>query len=158
MLRFAIIGCGRIGRHHASSLHADGRCRVAALFDVDRGAAERLGRECAPEAEIHGDLDSLLDKAAVDAVIICSPTSAHFSHVMACWERGLPVLCEKPLADTRERIVRLIEGAARDALTLSVAYQRRFWSTYRTLRRELQAERWGPIRAVAAQLVVDWRI
>ncbi|MBC8871671.1 MAG: Gfo/Idh/MocA family oxidoreductase [Planctomycetes bacterium] len=157
MFQFAIIGCGRIGRHHALALDADGRGRAAALFDVDREAAERLQRDCVPQAEIHSDLESLLDEAAVDAVIICSPTSAHFDHVMAGWERGLPILCEKPLADTRERIVELIEKAARGAPPLAVAYQRRYSSIYRTLRRELQADRWGPIRAVTAQLVEDWQ-
>ena len=67
------------------------------------------------------------------------------------------VLCEKPLADIRDRIVELIEKAARGAPTLAVAYQRRYSSIYRTLRRELQAGRWGPIRAVTAQLVEDWQ-
>jgi predicted dehydrogenase len=67
------------------------------------------------------------------------------------------VLCEKPLANTRENIEELVRRAANGAPTLSVAYQRRYSSVYRTLRRELLSGRWGAIRAVAALLVEDWQ-
>ena len=59
MLRFAIIGCGRMGRHHMRSLHAHGCGRVVALYDVDRGTAERLQSVSAPEAKIHTELDQV---------------------------------------------------------------------------------------------------
>lgn len=127
------------------------------MFDVDRGIAERLQSSFAPEAKIHTELESLFDQGDIDAAIICSPTSSHFDQVRACWERGVPVLCEKPLADARESIEELVEGAANGAPTLSVAYQRRYCSAYRTLRRELLSGRWGAIRAVAALLVEDWQ-
>jgi len=146
-----------MGRHHTQLLQADGRGSVVALFDVHREAAERLRGELAIEAEVHDDLAGLLTDVALDAVIVCSPILDHFDQVRACWQRGLPVLCEKPLADTRERIAELVESAAQGAPLLSVAYQRRYWSTYRTLRRELQAKKWGPICAVASHNVENWQ-
>jgi predicted dehydrogenase len=157
MLRFAMIGCGRMGRYHTQALQEDGRGRVVALFDADLDTAKQLRRQCAPRAEIHQQLESLLDNVDLDAAVICSPTSAHFDQVLACGKHKLPVLCEKPLADTRERIEQLIENASPEAPAISVAYQRRYWSTYLTMRRELQSGRWGSIRAVAAHLVEDWQ-
>lgn len=68
----------------------------------------------------------------------------------------MPVLCEKPLAESAERIRQLIDDA-RTGPPLVVAYQRRSWSTYRTLRREVQSGRWGPIQAVTSHNTEYWQ-
>jgi len=156
-LKFAILGCGRMGRWHAERLQADGRGMAVSLFDEDRNAAESLRRELAPDAVVHNSLDSLLDVTALDAVIVCTPTTAHFDQVRACRERGLHVLCEKPLADTRERIATLIEESQADPPLLAVGYQRRHWATFHTLRREVLSGRWGKVRAVTSHNVENWQ-
>jgi predicted dehydrogenase len=99
----------------------------------------------------------LLDRAAIDAVLICTPTLFHFEQVLECRRRGKRVLCEKPLADTRERIVQLIEESQRGGPILSVSYQRRYDSLYRTLRREVQSGRWGPVRSVTTHNSERWQ-
>ncbi len=156
-LNFAILGCGRMGRWHAERLRADGRGMVVALFDEYRSAAKSLRGDLAPEAAIHDSLDSLLDAAALDAVIVCTPTTAHFGQVRACRERGLHVLCEKPLADTRERIATLIEESQVGPPLLAVGYQRRHWATFRTLRREVLSGRCGKVQAVTSHNVENWQ-
>lgn len=156
-LRFGIVGCGRIGEVHIRRLQADGRARITALCDADPHAANRVRSERAVAVEVFTDLQELLDCTPLDAVIICTPTRFHFDQVRACRERGLHVLCEKPLADTHDRIVTLIEDCQPDGPVLSVAYQRRYWPTYRTLRREVQSGRWGSVRAVTSHNVENWQ-
>jgi predicted dehydrogenase len=146
-----------MGRLHAERLRADGRGDVLALFDEDRSAAESLRRDLAPDAAICDNLDSLLDVAALDAAVICTPTTAHFGQVQACRGRGLHVLCEKPLADTRERIATLIEESQDGGPLLAVGYQRRHWATFRTLRREVLSGRWGKVQAVTSHNVENWQ-
>ncbi|MBI5760683.1 MAG: Gfo/Idh/MocA family oxidoreductase [Planctomycetales bacterium] len=152
----ALIGCGQIGRLHAERIRADGRGRIVAVTDPHRESAERLRRELAPEAAVFESLSDLLDHAAIDAAVVCSPTSLHFEQASMLLERGVPTLCEKPLADTRERIVALIERARLGPL-LSLAYQRRYWSTFRTLRREVQSGRWGRVRSVTTHSSERWQ-
>jgi predicted dehydrogenase len=154
--RIAMIGCGRMGRLHTARLHEDGRAAVVALFDVDRAAAMSLQHDLAPDATIHNDIDALLDAGGFDAAVICTPTTSHFDQVRACRERGLAVLCEKPLADTAERTQQLIV-AAHAGPPLVVAYQRRSWSIYRTLQREVASGHWGPIRAVTSHSTEYWQ-
>lgn len=156
-LRFGIVGCGRIGQVHVRRLQADGRAQIVAVCDADPQAVNRVRNELVPSAEGFTGLEEMLDRGSFDAVIICTPTRFHFDQVRACRERGLPVLCEKPLADTRERITTLIEDSQRGGPVLSVAYQRRYWPTYRTLRREVQSGRWGAVRAVTSHNVENWQ-
>lgn len=157
-LQAAVIGCGRMGRLHAERLHDDGRAQVTAIFDEHRAAAERLRDELAPAAAVYATFEELLERAHVDAAVICTPTTFHFDQALACRrELQSHVLCEKPLADTRERIVALVEESRRDGLMFSVAYQRRHWAVYKTLRSELLSGRWGHVRSIVSHNAERWQ-
>ncbi len=155
-LRFAILGCGRMGRLHIQRFLADGRGTVTALFDTDADAIDALRRELVPDATGFKNLDDLLREAQADAAIIGTPTSLHFDHIRRCREAGWHVLCEKPLADRREHIQTLIDEC-RSRPVLSVAYQRRCWPVYRLLRDEILSGRWGAVRSVTSINSERWQ-
>jgi len=155
--RFAVLGCGRMGRLHVSRLREDERATVVALFDVDRSAAARLRDELAPEAAVYDTLDELFQRNDVDAAVICTPTSSHYEQVRQARENGWAVLCEKPLADTRRRTQELIESVGHVPPSFSIAYQRRCWAVYRTLRREVRSGRWGNVQAVSSCSSERWQ-
>lgn len=155
-VRFAILGCGRMGRMHIERLRADGRGHAVALFDMQSEAIDSLRREIAPDARGFTSFDDLLNQTDADAAIIGTPTSLHFDHIRACRSRGWHVLCEKPLADRREHLLTLIDES-HNGPVLSVAYQRRYWPVYRVLRDELQSGRWGAVRAVTSINSERWQ-
>ena len=155
-VRLALIGCGQISRLHAQRVQADGRARWSVLFDPNLEAAERMRLEFAPAAHIRPTFEDVLARTDIDAVVISTPTHLHFEQVRACRKRGWPVLCEKPLAETRERIEQLIAEAEAGGPLLTVAYQRRGQSAYRTLRREVQSGRWGRVLAVSSHNCEHW--
>lgn len=158
-LRILVIGCGRMGRLHTERLHADGRARVTGLIETSQGRAlaERLRDTLAPGATVSTDLADLLDRQTFDAAVVCTPTPFHFEQIAACRRRGLSILCEKPLTDTRERIEKLTAAANAGGPVLSVAYQRRYWAVYRKLRQEVQSGRWGPVRALTSNNAERWQ-
>jgi len=156
-IRVAVIGCGRMGRMHAERLLSDRRGVLAALYDPDAGAAQQLAAALRSQAAIHHDLAELLKGCPVDAAIIASPTQCHFEQASACLRAGCHVLCEKPLAATRDEITQLAALAGERSKTLMVGYQRRFWSIYRTLRREIRSGKWGAVRGVMSYNVENWQ-
>ncbi len=156
-LRFGIIGCGRMGRLHAERVVRDGRGCVAACCDLDRSTASRLASEVRSTARVADLWEDLVKSDDVDAVIICTPTTKHHDQILAALEHGKHVLCEKPLADSREKIERLIAAAQQAPSKSMLAYQRRFWSSVRTLRREVQSGEHGAIRAVTSHNTEHWQ-
>lgn len=159
-VRFAMIGCGRMGRHHSEKMQADGRGEVVAVVDAVPTVAELLQRDLWPHAYTARDLSDLLSRSDIDAAIICTPTAEHHPQAIACLDRGWHVLCEKPLASNREQILDLIhrgELARAKGQAFSLAYQRRHTSLFRTLRQEVQSGRWGQVRAITSTNVEFWQ-
>lgn len=155
--RIGVIGCGRMGRVHVERLRQTGRAEIIALGDTDIAAAKALQASLAPGAVVVASVQELLERSDLDAVVICSPTPLHEPQAAAALAAHKHVLCEKPLADSFRGIERLITLAEQSGTCAMLAYQRRFWGTYRTLRREVQSGRWGAIRAVTSHNTERWQ-
>src|SRR5262245_40108908 len=156
-IRLAIVGGGQIGRLHAQRIVADGRATIATVCDPMRANAARLQAESAPESQLFTDISEMAAAGSFDAAVICTPTHQHFEQARLLLGKGIPILCEKPLADSRARIVQLIDEPSAGGPALAVAYQRRCWAVYRTLRREVQSGRYGPVCSVTAHVAERWQ-
>jgi predicted dehydrogenase len=121
-LKLGLIGTGRIGRRHLDVILSDPAYRAAAIADP-APEAEALARE-------HGipyfaDAAQMLDEVRPDGVIVASPNQHHLAGGLACVERGVPVLVEKPLADSLTDAFRLTDAAAQAAVPVLVGHHRR---------------------------------
>jgi predicted dehydrogenase len=94
--------------------------------DVELTAVCRLGRDELERVQSHfgfrhayEDYRAMLDELELDAVFVASPHTLHFEHASAALNRGLHVLCEKPMctrADQARELVRLAEEKGRHLL------------------------------------------
>lgn len=93
--RLGLVGTGAIGRTYLEIAHADPAIELVGVadqrFDAARAAAEDAG--CAAFRE----LADMIDAAAPEGLIICTPPASHFEIARATIEAGVAVLCEKPL-------------------------------------------------------------
>lgn len=129
-LRIAVLGVGMMGGFHTEALsHRVHGAQVTVIndFDADRaaGVAASIGArsEADPFAAIAAD--------DVDAVVIASPGPAHEKQVLACLERGIPVLCEKPLTVDVTTARSVVEAEARTGKKLiQLGFMRRFDPEY----------------------------
>jgi predicted dehydrogenase len=131
-VRIGLIGFGGAGQAHAFYVSCVAGCTVAKIYDP-RPDAARLAARRAPLATFYGDLDAFWPD--LDAVIVCSPDSTHAAYVEAALARGLHVLVEKPLSDSREGLCR-IRRAARSApqSVVAVVHQMRFVPLHRRIK------------------------
>ncbi|SFT89585.1 myo-inositol 2-dehydrogenase / D-chiro-inositol 1-dehydrogenase [Geodermatophilus amargosae] len=143
-LRVAVLGVGLMGADHVARLH--GRVSGARVAVVSDAATDRAGRVAAgvPGCRVVTDPLAAVADPEVDAVVIASPGRFHEEQVLACIDRGIPVLCEKPLtmdADSSLAVVRAEDAhAARTGRRLvQVGFMRRFDPEYAALRELIAA-------------------
>jgi predicted dehydrogenase len=151
---FGIIGAGAVADLHARAIaDLDHATLVAAARRT-----EAPGRAFAEEHDCtwYPDAESLLDAEEPDAVTIATPSGAHLEPTVAAAERGVHVLCEKPLEITTERIDRMMEAAADHGVKLGGIFQQRFGNVIRAVYDAAADGRFAPL-AVATAEVPWWR-
>ncbi|MDD2435935.1 MAG: Gfo/Idh/MocA family oxidoreductase [Massilibacteroides sp.] len=97
-IRFAVVGCGHIGKRHAEMITRDGGAELVALCDIR--LREQLDIE-AYDVPFYSDMKSLLSAPEdIDVVNICTPNGLHASMAIEAIESGRHVVLEKPMALT----------------------------------------------------------
>lgn len=124
----AIIGAGSIGKVHAEVLSLLG-FEISAICDIDSQAAEELRAEFAKDASIYTDWQTMLDDLKPDIVHICTPHYLHAPMIIEALDRGINVLCEKPLCISYDEIDRILEAEKRSSAQLGVSFQNRYLKT-----------------------------
>ena len=109
IINVGVIGTGMIGSLHARNLerHTHG-ASVTAVMDVDKPRASAVAADVSAVA--FSDAVALIADPQVDAVLIASPDFAHADQAIACIKAGKPLLCEKPLATTRQAAERVLRA------------------------------------------------
>ncbi|MGH3826358.1 MAG: Gfo/Idh/MocA family protein, partial [Pseudonocardiaceae bacterium] len=125
---WGIVGCGWVARDYVlPALRATPGARLVGTCDRDPAAARRL----AGDGFATGSLDALLDQPGLHAVYVATPNSAHAAVVAEVAARGIPVLCEKPLAaDVAD--ARALVATARGGLA-GAAFDQRFHPAHRRI-------------------------
>ena len=103
-------------------------------LDPDRAAAVAVTAGASPAPSE----SAVIESPDVDAVVIAAPDPLHAELTLACLKRGLPVLCEKPLATNAEDARQILDAEAATGRTLvQVGFMRRFDPGYLAMRRAL---------------------
>jgi len=137
LIRFALFGCGRIGRVHADSIDVHPRAELAWVYDPIESAALEVGKRYG--AATAPDVDAAMDDPNVDAVVIASATPTHVDLLTRAVRAGKAVLCEKPIDLDMARVDRCwVEIAALNP-TVMVGFNRRFDPSFREVHDRIAA-------------------
>ncbi|WP_415382994.1 Gfo/Idh/MocA family protein [Halosimplex sp. TS25] len=152
--RIAIAGIGAVATMHAESIaDIDGAELVAGSCRT-----EERGREFADEYDCawYPDTESMLDGEDVDVLSICTPSGAHLEPALAAAERGVDVLCEKPLEITTDRIDEMVAAADEAGIRLGGIFNQRYNPVVRQLHEAAAEGRFDDL-SVASAYVPWWR-
>lgn len=151
-LRLGIIGLGVMGRDHLRNALA-----IPDVIELVAGADPLA--EARTAAEVKGivavaDADELFARG-VEAVIVANPHPQHEAAVIAAAERGIHVLCEKPISATVAAADRMVAACRRHNVLLAMDFQQRTTPVYQTLHRLLNTDTIGALSRVAL-VATNW--
>jgi myo-inositol 2-dehydrogenase/D-chiro-inositol 1-dehydrogenase len=123
-IRVAVIGCGRIGRLHASILARE--VPGLALVGVADPVTEAAESAAAESGTVVRAIDEVLTASDVDAVAICSSTDTHVDLIAAAATSGKAIFCEKPVSLDLVQVERARQVVASAGVQFMVGFNRRF--------------------------------
>ncbi len=130
-MRAAIIGYGVIGKVHAAAIAKHGT--LVAVADVNPAALS-----LAPCKLRYTDYKKMLDEVKPDVVHICTPHYLHAEMVIEALNRGINVLCEKPLCIDLRDVERILKVERKSTARLAVCHQNRYNPENRFVKEYLQ--------------------
>jgi len=134
-LKVGVVGTGAMGADHVERLVTTTTgASVSAIIEPDSARAQAAAA-LAPDAQVFGAIEDAIAADAMDAVIVATPGRFHEPVLLPALAAGLPILCEKPLADDLESCERILEVEQRAGRQLvQVGFMRRFDREYQQLR------------------------
>lgn len=149
--KVAVIGAGYFARFHHEAWRRLAGAALVAIVDRDLAKAEGAAELCAG-ATAYSDIERMLDEARPDLVDIATPPDSHHALVAAVAGRGLPAVCQKPLAPTLAEAEAIV-GLAGEAGTPLIMHENfRFQPWFRELRRLIDDGFLGRLHSVSFRL------
>lgn len=145
-MKYALIGCGRIATNHIKAV-TNNKLELAALCDVKPEAMEDLlarhGLEGDTAIRRYTDYQEMLEAEKPTLVGIATESGSHAEIALACIERGIHVIIEKPMAMSMADADKIVQAAEKYNVKVCACHQNRFNNAIQATRKALEEDRFG---------------
>ncbi len=159
-LRYGIIGCGRISKKHLQAVYSNKLLFLPVAFsDLKLELAEKIASEISDEfsgikVKTYTSYEKMLDENMLDIVVVSTESGKHSEITIKALERGVNVICEKPMALSIDDCNKIIEAEKKYNRIVTVCLQNRFNSPVQKLKKAVETGKFG--RIFHGQSSVRW--
>ena len=156
MTKIGILGFGFMGQMHFNTYRKQDNVQIVALCDACEESFKKTGVDGnvagTEEAmdlsgiELCTEFNKMLDNITMDALSITLPTHLHPDFTCKALERGLHVLCEKPMALTEAECERMTASADKSGKILQIGHCVRFWPEYAKAKELVDSGAYGKLQ------------
>lgn len=132
-LRGGLIGCGHISYLQLWAWQQINQVEICAVCDLDREKAEARAREF-DIPRVYSNHEEMLNEVELDFVDIATRPSSHLGLVLTAAQRGLHVLCQKPLTDSLLEAQQMVDACQAAGVTFMVNENGRFQGWFRHMK------------------------
>lgn len=154
MLKFALIGCGRISKKHSELLGNDQlqNSKLVAVCDIDIKKAKSLADQYS--VPYYADMEEMLKNEDIDVVSILTPSGLHAKHTLQIAKYKKHIVVEKPMALTLDDADAMIKACDANGIKLFIVKQNRYNLPVQQLKNALDQNRFGKL--VLGTVRVRW--
>ncbi len=147
MLRVAMLSKWHVhAAGYARDLIATGKAEIKAIWDED----SQRGKVWADELKVDfvSNIDALLARSDIDAVICCTPTTMHEEVLIKAANAGKHIFTEKALATTVEACKRIADAIITNGVTFTISYPQRFSKATKFIKSYIDSGKLGTVTTV----------
>ena len=147
MIRWGILGCGRIARKFASDLKLVKKAELVACGARSKQSADEFAKEFSVK-HAHYSYDELVKNNEVDVIYVATPHSHHHEHTLLCIENNKAVLCEKAFAINYKQAEEMISAARSKKVFLMEAVWTKFLPPFNKVKQMINDDMLGEIKGM----------
>jgi predicted dehydrogenase len=146
-LKFAIFGTGFWSRYQLAGWYEVNGVECVALYNRTRSKANKLAADFRI-SRVYDDPEKLLDDEDIDFLDVITDVNTHSKFVHMAAERGIPVICQKPMAPDLDTARRMVQACNQAGVLLAINENWRWQYPIRQFKKALENDRLGrPFRA-----------
>jgi predicted dehydrogenase len=149
IIRWAILGCGRIADKFASDLQLVEEAKLVAIGSRSSEPATAFAAKFAVPF-VHNSYEALADDPDVDVIYIATPHNLHCENTLLCLQHQKAVLCEKPFAMNLRQANKMINLARKQNVFLMEALWTKFVPHYIKMMEMIREGELGTVKTVLA--------
>ena len=154
-LRVGVISCSGMAQGHMTGVVSHEDAELVAICDIDEEKLHEAGEKF-PQAAQYTDWREMLRHPGMNAVIIVTPDQLHREMVEASLDAGMDVLCEKPLAITRDELNAIVQAGEKSDRKLMVGQICRFTPGFVKAKELIDAGEIGDVFYVESEYAHDY--
>mgnify|MGYP004701519267 CR=1 FL=1 len=151
--RVGVIGVGFIGAVHIEQLRRLGNVDVVALTNLVE-SQKLADKFYVPKG--YDNYKSMIDNENLDAIHICTPNNTHYEIAMYAMEKGVHVICEKPMTTTAKEADELLQKAKEKNLVHAMNFNCRFYPMAYQMKEMIKSNDCGRIYTIHGGYLQDW--
>ncbi len=140
MLKVAVVGVGGISGAHIPAWQYFEDTEIVAMCDVRPEMMDKY-----ENVRKYTDYKEMLEKEELDIVDVCLPTYLHADYSVMALEKGINVICEKPISLKKEDVARVYAAAEKNNAKFMIAHVLRFWPEYTVLKEIYDKQTYGKL-------------
>lgn len=156
-MRIGVIGLG-VGRVHLEEYKKIKDVEVVSVCDLDSKVLKEASKKY--EIKAYTDVKEMFKKEKLDGVSICTPPKSHPKLTLMAAERGIHVLCEKPMASTLEGCDKMIKVCDDNEVILMIGQKKRFVPALSYIKKHIDSDfglpMWGIYKYALGKVGRDW--
>ncbi|OJJ10562.1 inositol 2-dehydrogenase [Alphaproteobacteria bacterium AO1-B] len=145
MVRFGLLGCGRIGQVHARAIQASPDAELVAVADAFDAPAQALAATTGAEVR---EAAAIIESDDIDAVIIGTPTTTHYDLIHQAARAKKAIFCEKPVDLSSDRVRDCVKVVNENGVMFLTAFNRRFDPNFANLQSRIAGGDIGDVELV----------
>jgi UDP-N-acetyl-2-amino-2-deoxyglucuronate dehydrogenase len=153
LIKFGLIGCGRISEKHFQAIEQIENSKIIACADIIKSRAVKASEKYKIKS-VYTDYKKMLENEDIDAVLICTPSGLHPKMGIEAAKMKIHVITEKPMAINLKSADDLIKTCDDNLVQLFVVKQNRLNPPIQLLKRAISKNRFG--RLFSANATVRW--
>ena len=145
-IKMAIVGAGVWGRTHAGIFREHPMVETVGICDLNRERAAAVAKEFGIPA-VYSRAEDMLREAHCDAVSIVTPDHLHAEAAVLCAMAGKHLLIEKPLATSRDDVMRIVDAAGKNHVRVMVDLHNRWSPPFAAAKQAIESGELGKLRS-----------
>ena len=154
MFRVGIVGTGIIGASHIKAILKNDEICVGAVCDIDAAKAQEAA--ALTNAATYTDYKEMAEKESLDCVILNLPHFLHKDVTVYFLNKKIPVLVEKPMANTVGECEEMIEASQSNDTPLAIGHVQKYFECYRNLKAIIEEESLGKLCSITETRNIDY--